>query len=109
MKVAVLFAGVAKGLNLNATVNATEGRLTSPRYPAPYHHNLDYWVRLVAPEFTRVVIHFSRLDLEPQPQCLYDYLELEDVQGRSDPPRKNRYCGHQDPASLDRYPGRSLM
>lgn len=89
-------------MNLNGTVNATEGRLTSPRFPAPYHHNLDYWVKVSAPELTRVVFRFSRLDLEPQSDCLYDYVELEDVNSRSDPPRRRRFCGRHAPAALER-------
>ncbi|XP_039285263.1 cubilin-like [Nilaparvata lugens] len=87
------------GLNLNGTVNGTEGRLTSPRYPAPYFHNLDYWVNISAPEAHRIVIHFTRLDLEAQAHCLYDFLQLGDANRRTQP---KTLCGHYDPAQLER-------
>lgn len=88
---------------MNGTVNGTEGRLTSPGFPAPYYHNLDYWVHLVAPEATRIVIHFTRLDLEPQNHCLYDFIELQstaDWTESTEPP--TRLCGHYDTSEMER-------
>ncbi|XP_075225285.1 uncharacterized protein LOC142326585 [Lycorma delicatula] len=92
------------GLNLNGTVNGTEGRLTSPGFPAPYYHNLDYWVHLLAPESTRIVVHFTRLDLEPQNHCLYDYIVLQSTadQIESTEPPTTRLCGHYDASEMER-------
>ncbi|RZF36004.1 hypothetical protein LSTR_LSTR005820, partial [Laodelphax striatellus] len=90
------------GLNLNGTVNGTGGRLTSPRYPAPYFHNLDYWVNITGPEAHRIVIHFTRLDLEPQTHCLYDFLELSDGSNRNELSPPSTMCGHYDPPELER-------
>nr|CAD7431859.1 unnamed protein product [Timema monikensis] len=81
-------------LNLNQTMNGTEGNLTSPNYPGQYYNNLDYNVSVSGPHLTRIVIQFSRLDLEPQLDCLYDYVELRNP-GSS---RGARWCGsyHND-------------
>lgn len=67
------------GINFNKTVNGTEGHLTTPNYPGYYYNNLDFFVRIVGPERTRLVVHFDRLDLETQLECLYDYVELKNV------------------------------
>ncbi|XP_058063429.1 uncharacterized protein LOC131213412 [Anopheles bellator] len=61
----------------NRTQSGTEGRLLSPGYPNPYPAHTDYWVRLVAPEHSRIIIQFQRLDLEYQDDCLYDYISIQ--------------------------------
>lgn len=43
-------------------------------YPA----NANYWIKLISPEKTRLVIQFSKIDLEEQNDCLYDYISIED-------------------------------
>ena len=63
------------------TINGTEGFLTSPNFPGNYYHNLDYWVQLIGPERTRLVIQFKQLDLEVQAECLYDFVELKSITG----------------------------
>lgn len=63
-------------LKLNKTINDTEGRLVSPNYPGNYPNNLQYFVKLVGPESTRLVIQFSKIDMEFQKDCLYDYVEV---------------------------------
>ncbi|XP_050099213.1 uncharacterized protein LOC126579711 [Anopheles aquasalis] len=61
----------------NQTQTGTEGRLLSPVYPNPYPAQTDYWVRLVAPLGSRIIIQFQRLDLEQQDECLYDYISIQ--------------------------------
>lgn len=63
-------------MNLNRTVNGSEGRITSPNYPTSYYNNLDFSVRIMGPERTRLVVQFARIDLEPQLDCLYDYVQI---------------------------------
>ncbi|KAL1128856.1 hypothetical protein AAG570_013390 [Ranatra chinensis] len=91
----------AMDLNLNVTLNETEGRLTSPFYPLAYSHNLDYWVTIVGPEQTRIVFKFSRLDLEAQAHCLYDFLELHDT-GPHLSRQPHRLCGHYDHHDMEK-------
>lgn len=43
-------------------------------YPA----NVNYWIKLISPEKTRLVIRFSKIDLEEQHDCLYDFISIED-------------------------------
>ncbi|XP_068083923.1 uncharacterized protein [Anabrus simplex] len=88
-------------LYLNRTINGTEGFLTSPNYPSHYNHNLDYWVRLIGPERTRIVVQFTRIDLELQQECLYDYVELR---SGGDLGRDGvvRWCGSHE-TEMDRF------
>lgn len=69
----------ALGINFNKTVNGSEGVLSTPHYPDNYFHLLDFSVRILAPERTRIVVKFIKIDIEPQPECLYDYVELRSV------------------------------
>ncbi|XP_055323439.1 uncharacterized protein LOC129578625 isoform X2 [Sitodiplosis mosellana] len=62
----------------NETVTGTEGLLTSPNYPNLYPANTNYYVKLIGPEKTRLVLQFTKIDLEEQNDCLYDYISIED-------------------------------
>lgn len=64
----------------NQTITGIEGRLTSPDYPNQYASNIDYWIRIVAPEKSRIVLQFQRMDLEHQEECLYDYVSVQDAE-----------------------------
>ena len=90
--------------NLNFTANGTEGELTSPNFPGNYYHNLDYWIRIIGPETTRIIIQFHAFDLEEQKNCLYDYLEVHDatVSGAGKSLEPVRHCGHHHTNSLHR-------
>lgn len=43
-----------------------------------YPTNLDLRINLIGPANTRLVIHFDKIDLEEQPECLYDYVSIQD-------------------------------
>jgi hypothetical protein len=62
----------------NQTITGIEGRLTSPDYPNPYASNIDYWIKLIAPERSRIIVQFQKLDIEQQDECLYDYVSVQD-------------------------------
>lgn len=64
----------------NQTISGIEGRLTSPGYPTAYPTNLDYWIRIIGPERTRLIIQFQKIDLEQQNDCLYDFISLQDYE-----------------------------
>ncbi|KAK5642078.1 hypothetical protein RI129_008245 [Pyrocoelia pectoralis] len=82
------------GINFNKTVNGSEGQLTTPNYPEYYYNNLDFFVKIVGPERTRIVISFQKLDIEPQLECLYDYVE---VKSRNNKERERvKWCGKHD-------------
>lgn len=84
----------------NRTITGTDGNLFSPSnffclllvhkktisytlysfldYPNLYPANSNYWIKLIGPEKTRLVIQFKKIDLEEQNDCLYDYISIED-------------------------------
>lgn len=62
----------------NQTITGIEGRLTSSDYPNPYASNIDYWIKIIAPERSRIVVQFQKLDIEQQEECLYDYVSVQD-------------------------------
>lgn len=63
----------------NQTITGMEGRLISPDYPNQYASNIDYWIRIVAPEKSRIVVQFQKIDIEEQEECLYDYVSIQDI------------------------------
>ncbi|CAG9865029.1 unnamed protein product [Phyllotreta striolata] len=69
----------SSSVNYNQTINGTEGSLTSPNYPNNYYHNLDYSIRIVGPEKTRLIIKFINIHIESQLECLYDYVQLKSL------------------------------
>ena len=79
---------------LNMTLNGTEGRLTTPGYPEQYPVGAELWSRFEGPPGHRLVLAFQVLDLEPQADCLYDWILLDD------PP--TRLCGHYDKEQLNK-------
>ncbi|CAH0385765.1 unnamed protein product [Bemisia tabaci] len=85
-------------LNLNETINGTEGKLSSPNYPSPYYNDLDYYVQIESGESTRIVIQFESLDLEHQTECLYDFIELRSIAPDAEPVK---FCGHHEPPFLN--------
>ncbi|XP_075158958.1 uncharacterized protein LOC142232130 [Haematobia irritans] len=62
----------------NFTVTGSEGRLISPAYPNTYPLNINYWIHIKAPERTRIIVQFQKIDLEPQDECLYDFVSIQD-------------------------------
>lgn len=63
----------------NQTITGIEGRLTSPDYPNQYAPSINYWIRIIAPEKSRIVMQFQKLDIEHQQECLYDYISVQDA------------------------------
>lgn len=47
-------------------------------FPNLYPTNLDLRINLIGPANTRLVIHFDKIDLEEQQECLYDYVSIQD-------------------------------
>ncbi|CRK91200.1 CLUMA_CG004883, isoform A [Clunio marinus] len=68
----------------NQTIRGMEGRLTSPSYPNHYTPSLNYWVHIIAPEKTRIILQFQKIDVESQQECLYDYVSVQDVELRNE-------------------------
>lgn len=79
--------------NLNTTVTGNEGTITSLNYPANYYHNLDYWIHVVGPDRARIVFQFDSINIEPQADCLYDYVAAVEGKGREN--RTMTLCGYR--------------
>lgn len=77
----------------NQTITGIEGRLTSPDYPNQYAPNINYWIRIIAPEKSRIVMQFQKIDIEQQHECLYDYISIQDADFVSD--AVTRHVGEQ--------------
>lgn len=71
-------------LNLNRTINGTSGYLSSPNHPSKYYNNLDFFIKIIGPENTRITIIFHKLDIENQSECLYDYIQLNSLDSYGD-------------------------
>lgn len=95
---------LANEMSFNRTINGTEGRITSPNYPGNYYNNLDFLVKIIGPDRTRLIVQFSKIDLESQLECLYDYVELRTVvRGNSDTLSDAvKWCGHHD-TDMERF------
>ncbi|XP_049525516.1 uncharacterized protein LOC119461779 [Dermacentor silvarum] len=85
--------------DLNSTRTEPSGTLTSLHHPSHYLNDLHYSVSIVGPPGSRVLLSFSRLDLEWQADCLYDYIEIESPHSQVDPVR---ICGQHE-TDLDRF------
>lgn len=64
----------------NMTITETEGQLRSPNFPNQYASNINYWVKIIAPKKSRVIVQFQQMDIEYQEECLYDYVSIQDTE-----------------------------
>lgn len=62
----------------NMTITETEGQLRSPNFPNQYASNINYWVKIIAPKRSRIIVQFQQMDIEHQEECLYDYVSIQD-------------------------------
>jgi len=79
--------------NLNTTVTGVKGIITSLNYPANYYHNLDYWIHVVGPYQSRIVFQFDSINIEPQADCLYDFVAVVEPKEREN--RTMTVCGYR--------------
>jgi len=86
-------------LRTNHTVEGNSGSLTSPNFPQTYPANVDYWVKISGPPQSRLIITFNHLDLEPQNECLYDFVSLWNF-GEAEP--TETVCGTKSAEELKR-------
>lgn len=78
---------------LNSTMTGVEGVITSLNYPANYYHNLDYWIHIQGPNQSRIVFQFDSINIEPQADCLYDYVSV--VEMKTPENRTMTVCGYR--------------
>ncbi|XP_071451365.1 uncharacterized protein [Hetaerina americana] len=78
------------------------GVVTSPGYPERYPPEVRARIIIVCPLKNRLFIRFTTLDLEDQPDCLYDYVEVREVTKSAGPGRAERWCGSHT-TDLERF------
>ncbi|MGH0190245.1 UNVERIFIED_CONTAM: hypothetical protein FKN15_043345 [Acipenser sinensis] len=77
-----------------------EGTLLSPNHPKPYpHQQLCLWQISVSQGHV-IELTFHNFSLETQDVCDYDFVEVHDSAGTSNPSVMGRYCGTQIPPAL---------
>nr|VZI50314.1 unnamed protein product [Spirometra erinaceieuropaei] len=80
-------------------MKADEGTFTSPGYPSNYPPSkiCTWWIKVTSG--FAVVLTFESIELEDQPDCPYDYIEIFD--GSSDTsPAMRRICGNKSPEPI---------
>lgn len=74
-------------------MTGVKGIITSLNYPANYYHNLDYWIHVVGPYQSRIVFQFDSINIEPQADCLYDFVAVVEPKEREN--RTMTLCGYR--------------
>ncbi|XP_032222850.1 uncharacterized protein LOC116604499 [Nematostella vectensis] len=80
-------------------ISGDSGILTSPDYPAQYPLNKECSWSITVPRGQRVELRFQFFDLEADPSCRYDYLEIRDGQDAR-AALVQRICGSALPATI---------
>ena len=81
-------------------LSGDEGRFSSPNYPNQYPLNATCTWTIESSTDKRIEIHFVDFRLEKNKRCLYDYLEIREIELHTGKPStKNaiRYCGYNKP------------
>uniref|UniRef100_A0A8C1I6Q0 Cubilin (intrinsic factor-cobalamin receptor) n=1 Tax=Cyprinus carpio TaxID=7962 RepID=A0A8C1I6Q0_CYPCA len=77
----------------------TEGIIISPNWPNNYAHNRQCIYIIRMPRSEQVALNFTHMDLETHSGCLFDYVEVRDGTGETDP-LIGKYCGTTLPAPV---------
>ena len=83
----------------NQTLTRDSGYIVSPYYPGFYDDNTMCEWQVKAPPNHVIKLEFHSFDLEPDPQCTKDYVEVYDGLPTSRV-RLGRFCGHDYPTML---------
>ncbi|XP_016093659.1 cubilin [Sinocyclocheilus grahami] len=77
----------------------TEGIIISPNWPNNYAHNRQCIYIIRMPRSEQVALNFTHMDLETHSGCLFDFVEVRDGTGETDP-LIGKYCGSTLPAPI---------
>ncbi|KAK2141650.1 hypothetical protein LSH36_1061g00015 [Paralvinella palmiformis] len=82
-------------------LTGTNGTIRVPQSPdSLYKDNMHVMWRITAPSGHRLLIRIDRLDIEPQRDCLYDYLLVTDPEDASNRiSETRRFCGRMNVAA----------
>ena len=79
-----------------AKFTTENGILTSPSYPEKYRENEDCYYTIIQPNGTLVEITITRIDIEFQSTCDWDYLQIRDG-GSEESEELIKLCGDEVP------------
>ena len=79
---------------------ASNGTVTSPSYPNQYPSNADCIYTISQPTGTIIVLSFHSIDIEKNPTCNYDYLEIRDGLSSGSPVLGKKLCSNVIPAPI---------
>ncbi|XP_023314262.1 cubilin homolog isoform X1 [Trichogramma pretiosum] len=81
-------------------LTTSSGAVMSPNYPQNYYHQTTctWTIRVAAGSVIQIV--FIDFDLEDHVSCIFDYLELADLQPDGYAQNKRKFCGRQSPGSV---------
>ncbi|XP_026057290.1 cubilin-like [Carassius auratus] len=77
----------------------TEGIIISPNWPNNYAHNRQCIYIIRMPRSEKAALNFTHMDLETHSGCLFDFVEVRDGTGETDP-LIGKYCGTTLPAPI---------
>ncbi|KAG8147707.1 hypothetical protein E2320_022485 [Naja naja] len=80
--------------------NASNGYLASEGFPEHYPHSKTCTWTITVPEGQVVMLSFRVFDLEPDPKCRYDYLEVFNGNAALESQTLGRYCGTFRPGAI---------
>lgn len=80
-------------------MNEENGQITSPGYPNPYPLNKQCTWVILAKQGKTIELTFRAFELERNPNCRYDYLEVHDGDGPQ-MPLLGKFCGDVVPAPV---------
>ncbi|KAL2085662.1 hypothetical protein ACEWY4_018982 [Coilia grayii] len=81
------------------TYTDSEGIIISPNWPNNYAHNRQCIYIIRMPRSENVALNFTHMDLESHSSCTFDYVEVRDGTGETDP-LIGKYCGSTLPAPI---------
>ncbi|XP_076146859.1 cubilin [Alosa pseudoharengus] len=77
----------------------SEGIIISPNWPNDYAHNRQCIYIIRMPPSETVALNFTHMNLESHSTCTFDYVEVRDGTGETDP-LIGKYCGSTLPAPI---------
>lgn len=77
----------------------SEGVIISPNWPNNYAHNRQCIYLIRMPIGETVALNFTHMDLESHSSCTFDYVEIRDGNGETDP-LIGKYCGSTLPTPI---------
>ncbi|KAH9514313.1 hypothetical protein Btru_028693, partial [Bulinus truncatus] len=92
---------LACGGTLTLSTSSSSGNFSSPNYPSDYPHNVDCIWRILAPPAKRIRVDFLEpFFIEPNPRCMYDYIQFHDGGTAIAPVIGENLCGSHLPSTI---------